>query len=163
MKQYFETPDGKLVNLKEVSNIVFDEFFTDRFGNEKPKVIFNFSYGVHLQKSDKIISDYVYSIYTNKSEFEKATMYLSKLINEKNWIAPIISGRIEKIINPDKVSFVTYDADNLRIIVNLSNSVSFNKNYHRMTSDYVYINCGDFDEYLKNKDYIENHLKLLKF
>ena len=162
MKQYFVTNDGKMVNLTEVTNIAFDPYFTDRFGNATPKIIFNFSYGVHLPKSDKVISDYVYSVYHNKADYDKAVKHLNQLINKKNWIAPVVDGEINKIINPDKVSFINFDDSNLRLIFNLTSSVSFHRNYHRLTSDFVYIDCVSPDEYQRNKDYVKAHLALVK-
>ena len=52
MRQFIETSDGDLINIDNVSNIVFDPDWTDRFGNHKPKIIFNFAYPVSLPKSD---------------------------------------------------------------------------------------------------------------
>jgi hypothetical protein len=163
MKQFFETSDGKLVNLNNVTNIVFDPDFTDRFGNKKSKIIFNLDYYVSLQKSDKKVADYVYSIYTDKNEYDKAVDVLNKLVNEKSWIAPITHGAIFKIINPEKISFMTTDDDNYRVILNLNTTVSFHMDYHRMTSDFVYLNFKDWDEYQNNIVYITELLKQWKF
>jgi hypothetical protein len=163
MKQYFETQDGKIVNLDNVSNIVFDEEWTDRFGNHKPKIIFNFAYPVSLPRSDKKISDYVYLIFKSKEEYKAAEKDLEQLINEKGWIAPVINNKIEKIINPDKISFMTHDDDNLRIILNLSASVSFHGDYDRLTSDFCYLNHTDWTEYQNNLSYIRGLLKLKEF
>jgi hypothetical protein len=163
MKQFFETSDGKLVNLNNVTNIVFDPDFTDRFGNKKSKIIFNLDYFVSLQKSDKKVADYVYSVYLNKSEYDKAVDVLNKLVNEKSWIAPITNGGIYKIINPEKISFMTTDDDNYRVILNLNTTVSFHMDYQRMTSDFVYLNFKDWDEYQNNIVYITELLKQWKF
>jgi hypothetical protein len=163
MKQFIETPEGELINLKNVSNIVFMPDNTTRQGQHKPKIIFNFDYHVTLPKSDKKISDYKYLIFDTIQEYKSVEKELEKLINEKEWIAPIIDGKIEKIINPDKISFVTQDDNKLRIIVNLSSSVSFHGNYFRYTSDFVYLNHTDPEEYERNLSYIRGLLKLREF
>ena len=164
MKQYFLTNDNKLVNLSNVTNIVFEEDFTDRFQNKKSKIIFNFDYQVTLPKSSKKVPDYVYSVYPEdqKDKYLNDVALLNRLVNEKNWIAPIINGKIQKIINPEKISFMTTDEDNLRIIINLNIPVSFHMDYSRLTSDFVYLNCTTYDEYKQNLYYIEEMLKLLE-
>ncbi len=163
MKQFIKTSNGNMINLESISNIVFDPDWTDRFGNHKPKIIFNFNYPVSLPKSDKKISDYKYDIFRTKEEYDAAVQDLNRLITEKQWIAPIINGKIQKIINPDKISFMTSDDDNLRIILNLNSSVSFRHDYDRMTSDFVYLNHHDWDEYQNNLSYIKGLLELKEF
>jgi hypothetical protein len=163
MKQFMRTSDGDYINLLQVSNIVFEPDWTDRFGNHKPKIIYNFNYQVSLPNTDKKISDYKYSIYRSMQEYEADVEELNKLINEKKWIAPIVNNKINKIINPDKISFITHDDDNMRIIINLSTPVSFHGNYHRMTSDFVYINHTDWEEYQNNLSYVYGMLKQKEF
>ena len=163
MNQFIETSDGRIINLDNVSNIVFDENWTDRFGNHKPKIIFNFCYSVSLPKSDKRISDYAYLIFNSTEEYKDTEKKLEKLINEKHWIAPVINNKIQKIINPDKISFMTSDDNNLRIILNLNTSVSFHGDYQRMTSDFVYINNTNATEYINNLKYIQELLKEKQF
>jgi len=160
MRQFIETSDGDLINLDSVSNIVFDQEWKDRFGNHKPKIIFNFAYPVSLPRSDKKISDYKYLIFKSVEEYKAVEKDLEKLINSKNWIAPVINNKIQKIINPDKISFMTFDDDNLRIILNLCTTVSFHGDYQRMTSDFVYLNHYDWEEYQNNLSYIRGLLKL---
>ena len=163
MNQFIEGNCGDLINLESVSNIVFDEDWTDRFGNHKPKIIFNFSYPVSLPRSEKKISDYKYLIFKSKEEYKVLEKELEKLVNEKRWIAPVIDNKIQKIINPDKISFMTSDDDNLRIILNLCTSVSFHGDYERLTSDFVYLNCTNVSEYQNNLSYIRGLLKLKEF
>ena len=162
--QFLETPDKDLINLQSVSNIVFDPDWTDRQGNHKPKIIFNFDYQVSLPGSDKKIADYKYIIFGDKKDYDQYVFILNQLVNEqpngKNWLAPMINGKVNKIINPDKISFVTSDDSNLRIILNLRTPVSFHNNYKRMTSDFVYLNHNNWDEYQNNLGYITGNLKL---
>jgi len=160
MKQFIETPTGELINLKNVSNIVFMPDNTTRQGQHKPKIIFNFDYHVSLPKSDKKISDYYYLIFDSMEEYKNTEKELNKLINEYNWVAPIVNGKIDKIVNPDKISFVTQDDDKKRIIINLNSSVSFHGNYFRYTGDFCYFTHDDYNEYKRNLSYVKGLLKL---
>ncbi len=159
MRQYVESSDGDLINLKSVSNIVFDPDWTDRFGNHKPKIIYNFDYSVSLPRSDKKISDYKYSIHRSLEEYQYEVNKINEIINNLEWIAPTVNNKISKVINPDKVSFMTSDDNNMRIILNLNSSVSFHGDYNRMTSDFCYINFFDWEEYQNNLSYIRGLLK----
>ena len=151
-------PDNKIVNLDNVSNIAFEEY-KDRDENQKYKIIFNFNYAVSLKSNDdKLISDYVYFVYDNKSEYDVMIDELSKLINEKMWIAPMIGGYVSRIANPDKISFVATDSRKNRIILNLATSVSFYSSYSRKTSDFLYFDFLNEQEYKENLEYIKEQL-----
>ena len=150
MKQFIQTNDGDLINLCSVSNVVFVPDWKDRFGNHKPKIIYNFDYTVSLPRSEKKVVDYKYSIFESLNKYEQEAKQLNKAINELGWLAPIINNKIDKIINPNKISFITKDDDNLRIIINLNAPVSFHMDYSRLTSDFIYLNCTDWDEYQNN-------------
>lgn len=143
MQMFFETNDSKFVNLREVTSIAFEEY-TDRNGIDKYKVIFNMNYGISLRNNtDKIISDYVYSVYEDRREFDDVLLYLMNLVDEYLWIKM----KEPRIVNPDHISFVTQDYRKNRIILNLASSVSFHGNDFSKTSDFVYLNCSDAEEY----------------
>ncbi len=148
MQMFFETNDNKFVNLREVTSIAFEEFF-DRYKTKKYKVIFNMNYGVSLKSNTKkVISDYVYSIYEDRSEFDDVLMYLMGLVDEYQWLKM----KEPRIVNPDHISFVTQDYRKNRIILNLASSVSFNGNDECKTSDFIYLNCDDKDEFYERLD-----------
>ncbi len=163
MLQYITGPkdkfgNSKIANLKNVSNIAFIEE-TNRFGEIQWKIIFNFNYSVSLKNdNNKLISDYVYFVFTDKSEYDTTTNELSKLINDYGWIAPIINGEVSRITNPDCISFIATDPRKNRVILNLSTSVSFWNDYSRRTSDFIYIDFDTKDEYLENLEYIKGQL-----
>ena len=157
MNMFFETKDHKFVNLREVTSIAFEEY-TDRFGVEKYKVIFNMNYGVSLKNdTSKMIADYVYSIYNTREDFTDAFLYLINLVDEYQWI----KCKEPRIVNPDHISFVTVDKHRNRIILNLSCSVSFHGDHASKTSDFVYINCSDKDEYYERLTNIRESLENL--
>ncbi len=156
MLMFFETSDSKYVNLKEVSSIAFEEF-TDRNNNQKYKIIFNMNYAVSLKGTNKLISDYIYSIYEEYTEFTDSFNYLMNLVEEYKWIKL----REPRIINPYHISFLTQDPSKNRIIINLSSSVSFNGSNQDLTSDFVYINCKTKEEYQNKLTYIRESLENL--
>lgn len=151
-------PDKKIVNLDNVSNIAFEEYY-DRSGDLKYKIIFNFDYGVSLKNNDtKLIADYVYFVYSDKSEYDAMTEQLSELINEKMWIAPMIDGVVSRIANPSKISFIATDPRKNRIILNLATSVSFYSNPNRKTSDFLYFDFISNQEFKENLEYVKEQL-----
>ncbi len=151
MNQFFETSDNKFVNLREVASIAFEE--TNNY-----KIIFNMNYGVSLKHNkNKMISDYVYSIYKDREQFDDAFFYLMKLVEEYQWI----KAKQPRIINPDHISFVTSDVHNNRIILNIASTVSFHGDKDARTSDFVYINCSDEEEFKEKMLYIRESLENL--
>ena len=151
-------PDYKIVNLDNVTNIAFEE--TDK----SYKIIFNMNYGVSLKhKTDKIIPDYVYFKYEKHQEQEKDQVLqeLDKLINEKMWIAPVIDNEVTRIANPRYISFIATDEYKNRIILNLSTSISFHSDNKRKTSDFMYLDFTNKEEYKNNLEYIKDQLNQL--
>lgn len=154
-------PDYKMVNLENVSNIAFEEY-VDRNNDLCYKIIFNFNYPVSLRNDyKKHIADYVYFVYrddTQKGVYDKMTEELSELINEKNWIAPLVDGVVSRIANPKMISFMATDQRKNRIILNLATSVSFYSNTDRKTSDFLYFDFVSLQEFNENLEYIKAQL-----
>ncbi len=155
-------PDNKMVNLENVTNIGFEEYY-NRDGKLTYKIIFNYNYGVSLRNDfQKIISDYNYFVYSEaeKPDYDKLTDQLSELINEKGWIAPLINGTVSRIANPKLISFVATDKRKNRIILNLATTVSFYSNIQRKTSDFLYFDFGSEEEFNENLEYIRAQLDI---
>ena len=156
MQMFFETNDAKFVNLREVTSIAFEEFEDKYTQKTKYKIIFNMNYGISLKhKPNKIISDYVYSIYNIREDFDDALFYLMQLVEEYQWIKAIEP----RIINPDHISFVTQDYKKNRIIINLASSVSFHGNENAKTSDFIYLNCANIDDFNERLSSIREQLE----
>ncbi len=148
-------PDNKIMNMKEVTNIGFEHYF-DRNDRETWKIILNFGYPVSLPNDfSKLVSDYQYIVLHDLDEYNAYIDELSNLINNHMWLAPRVNGKITRIINPEKISFVATDTKKNRIIFNLNTSVSFYNNNMRKTSDFLYI---DFD----NRTDFDNEYKYIK-
>jgi len=149
----------KIVNLKNVSNIAF-EHYTNRDGDLEYKIIFNFNYFVSLRNNyQKHIPDYTYFITEDKKVYDAYVDTLDTLINSYNWIAPLIDGRVSRIANPDCIGFISTDPRKNRIILNLNTSVSFYNNVDRITSDFIYLDFKDPEEYKENLEYIKGQLE----
>ncbi len=160
MKQFITgpEPDNKVINLKEVSNIAFEEY-TDRNGNDTWKIIYNFCFPISLKNNtSKKVPDYQYMVFHDKKEYDRTVDILNELVNQKNWLAPNVSGTIKRIINPDAISFVATDHRKNRVIVNLSTSVSFWNELSRMTSDFVYFDFDTFEDFTAEHSYILDQL-----
>ena len=160
MKQYITGPqdrfgNSRIVNLREVTNIAFEEF-TDRHGEDKQKIILNFGYNISLKHNvSKKVPDYTYFIYGDRDEYDKMVDSLTGLIHEKDWIAPRIDGNINRIINPDSISFISKDPGQNRIIINIATSVSFYNDFNRATSDFIFLDFKDEQEYKENLEYLK--------
>ena len=151
-------PDQKIVNLDAVSNIGF-ETFVDREGNDAYKIIINFSYGVSLKTDySKIISDYHYFVFHDKKEYQSYVDQLEDLINVEGWIAPKVNNVVKRIINPDKISFISTDRSKNRLIFNLASQTSFYNNNMRKTSDFLFINFTSPEEMETEYEYVKDAL-----
>jgi len=157
MWMFFETSDNKFVNLKEVTSIAFEEY-SDRYSQKRYKIIFNMSYGVSLRHDqEKIISDYVYSVYDDNQDFTENVNYLLGLVDEYQWIKM----KEPRIVNPEHISFVTQDPRKNRIILNLAASVSFHGDSASKTSDFIYLNCSNPEEFTERLETIREQLEAL--
>ncbi len=165
MKQFFTGNKDKhgamkIVNLKNVSNIGFLEEF-DRSNRKVYKIIFNYNYSISLNTMySKKVSDYTYVMTHDKLEYEKYTDELSRLINEKGWIAPRINGEVSRLVNPDCISFVATDSRKNRVILNLAASVSYYNNTDKMTSDFLYFDFSTLEEFQAEYLYIQDQLDI---
>ena len=144
--------NDKIVNLDSVTNIIF----------ENNKCIFNLDYSVSLNTNvDKLIPDYVY-FYIRDEDMED----VKKQIEGFGWLKS--SNPFNKrIVNPSKISFVKFEESKNfnkknRIIINLRNSVSFNRDMFRKTSDFVYFDYDNYSEYIKEVARITDFLMEIK-
>jgi len=139
----------KIVNTDSVTNIVIE-------GN---KIIYNLDYGVSLQdRKDRIIPDYVYMVINDPLELQ----IIKDKINTLNWISSDFGNydrnnnyrANNRIVNPELISFVKFDERNSRIIFNLRNSISFNRDFDQRTSDFVYFDHTSIEDFEDEQDRI---------
>ena len=151
-------PDEKMVNLKTVTNIAF-ETYLDRNDEDTYKIIMNFDYSVSLKQDyQNHIPDYIYFITHDKQEYDDYMEQMSNLINQHGWLAPKVKGNINRIINPDKVSFIATDKRKNRVIFNLATPVTFYNNNTRLTSDFIYVDFPTIEEFHLEYKYLKDQL-----
>jgi hypothetical protein len=143
-----------IIDLKNVTSIMFEE----------TKTIFNFNYGISLKgNEDRIIPDYVYA-YLDKEKKEE----LRKIIEEKEWINFKKSDNPNRYVNPEAISFIKFEDRKsgnfrkLRIIMNLNTSVSLSNHIFTKTSDAVYADFYDEEEFKKAVKTINEVLNVVK-
>lgn len=141
--------NNTLLNLESVSNV--------NIQRKRNRVIFNLNYTIGVPKSSKEdqskrISDYVYWDFSNNLELVNS---VENLLNH-NYIKEnfIILGN--SWINKNEISTVKFDQNKLRFIFNLSNSATFvdRKGDIRLTSEFVYVDFDDYNEFEVNMKYV---------
>ena len=148
--------DDIIINLDNVSSIMFENK-----GFKEVKVIFNFNYGITLEGSNRIIPDYVYLFY---KEDEEDLKNLIESIKLKGFITFENSDNPNRYVNTNNVSFIKFTKKKLkdglkyRIIFNLNSSVSLSASPSFHTSDAVYYDFFDYEEFQKQKNYLASYL-----
>lgn len=147
----FLKTNDRLINLKNVSNINILQ------GERRNRIIFNMNYNIEIYK-DKFISDYVYWDAIDAQDLVDNIAYINK--NKyfcENFIEQIAG---KGYININEISSIKFAEKKNRVIFNLSHPVTF-KNYDgekKLTSEFVYVNCGTFIKYKEYSEYIQNAL-----
>lgn len=148
----FIKTNDRIVNLKNVSNI-------NILGDRK-RIIFNLNYNIQIASNykTKFISDYVYwecsdaeTLATNLKTIYDDTFFSDNFINQ-------IDER--GFVNKNEISSIKFSEKKNRVIFNLSHPVTF-KDYdgnERLTSEFVYVNCKNYNEYTEYKEYIKTKI-----
>ena len=153
----FLRANDRVVNLKNVSNInIIDG----------KRIIFNMNYNIEItyfdkvtkQEKNKFISDYVYWDASNAQEMAKnlQTIKSFKFFND-NFINQGIGNGF---INKSEISSVKFSDRKNRVIFNLSHPVTFvdYDGREKITSEFVYVNCPDEEQYAVYSDYVKSEL-----
>lgn len=149
--------NDRLVNLKNVSNINIVD---------GKRIIFNMNYNIEITYYDKqskkektkLISDYVYWDANGQQEMAKNLEQIKKFkyFNDKFINQGIGNG----FINKDEISSVKFSDRKNRVIFNLSHPVTFvdYDGKEKITSEFVYVNCPDEEQYIAYSDYVKLEL-----
>lgn len=145
---FIQTAD-RIINLKNVSNI---NILIDR-----NRIVFNLNYSIDINANGrtKLISDYVYWDAVSKDNLELNIRHLgSNNYFKDNFLTqPSEYG----FINLNEISSVKLSEKKNRVIFNLSHPVTF-KDFdgnERITSEFVYVNCKDVNEFKKYVEYVK--------
>jgi len=150
MHNGFLKTNDRLVNLKNVSNINILR------SENKHRIIFNMNYNIEIYQH-KQISDYVYwdSIDANDLEQNIGYLKLNKYFSD-NFIKQINE---KGFINKNEISSVKFSDKKNRVIFNLSHPVSFkdhkDQDIYKLTSEFVYVNCGTDSKYTEYGRYLQ--------
>ena len=157
---FLQTND-RIINLQNVSNI---NVLKD--GN---RIIFNMNYNIEIVYFDKVqrrekskfISDYVYWDSDNRSETLKNLKHLEELkFFKDNFIKQSANAGF---INKNEISSVKFSDKKYRVIFNLSHPITFTDfdGKDKITSEFVYVNCADQNEYATYTNYVMIELSKL--
>ena len=152
----FLKTNDRLINLKNVSNInILKDFKKGKF-----RIIFNMNYNIEILNGNhsKFISDYVYWDSIDKQDLEQNIAHLNanKYFNQ-NFISHADS---TGFVNKNEISSVKFSEKKHRVIFNLSHPVTF-KDFdgrEKITSEFVYVNCTDFNQYKQYTQFIQNEI-----
>jgi len=148
---FLQTND-RIINLANVSNI---NILVD-----KNRIVFNLNYSIEIDANGKakLISDYVYWDSVNKDNFELNIKHLG----DNNYFKDNFLTRSDDngFININEISSVKLSEKKNRVIFNLSHPITF-KDFdgnERITSEFVYVNCKDVNEFKQYVNYIKTIL-----
>ena len=119
------------------------------------------NYGISLNSNiNKIIPDYVYFYDITAGEIER----IRNILYDNGWITLQYSDNSNRWVNPKNISFIKYETRNskqgikYRVIVNLCSSVSLNNDIFARTSDAVYYDFVDIQDFNDAKEYLKDKL-----
>jgi hypothetical protein len=141
--------NGKILNLQACTSIGVNK--------SRLRIVFNLSHSIEMFDSklskNIIVADYKYWDFDNEIDFNVGLSKVNSLIRVNNFF--ISTDKKHYFVNPDQLSYITFDDDNNRIIFNLSTSVT-KKTTGTLTNDYVFWTFNNKDEYLDNIKRIED-------
>lgn len=148
----------RAVNLQNVSNINI---------LNNGRIVFNMNYSIEIlyfdkaqrKEKKKFISDYVYwDSYDSTDLADNIDQLKSQQYFKDNFIEQLSNG----YINKNEISSIKYAENKHRVIFNLSHPVTFTDfdGEDKLTSEFVYVNCEDFEQFNSYIQYIETELNL---
>ena len=111
------------------------------------KVIFNMNYSVKIF-DNKFTPDYVYWSFNSDNDLECIKRIILLLIED--WIQPVEDG--QRYINTTCISSIGIDDYKNRVIFNLNYNVTHPKDYNKLTSDFVFFNFKDRENFTNFKN-----------
>lgn len=148
MNTYIEI-NNTFVNLSNISTIIFLK--------DQNRIVLNYSHGIELKKTNKIISDYIYM------NFDSACAYNDgiRTLSENQFIANRFLKHQNGMLNKSKISSFKIENEKRRIIFNMSHGITIvNKTKENvLASEFVYVALpSDYTEYVNYVNYVKNAL-----
>lgn len=151
-RDLFVKANDRIINLNNVSNI--------NILHDRNRIVFNLNYNIEIDTSykTKYISDYVYwdsedtqTMANNLHDLSKIKYFCDNFIDQVN---------DNGFININEISSIKFIDRKNRVIFNLSHPVTF-KDFDgkdKITSEFVYVNCNDANQYNEYKNYVNEKL-----
>jgi hypothetical protein len=156
ISNFIKNPQGdQIVNINNATSIMF----------EAKKVIFNMNYGISLNRNlEHIIPDYVYFYYKNTED----TRNVKALLQYFGWFTFRASDNNNRWVNPNNIASIKTETriknskTKYRIIVNLNSSVSLSNDIYARTSDAVYYDFTNEEDFNNAKIILDDYLETTK-
>jgi len=153
ISNFIKNPQGdQIVNINNTTSIMF----------EGKKVIFNMNYGISLNHNiDHIIPDYIYFYYKNTED----TRVVKSLLQHYGWFTFGASDNNNRWVNPNNIASIKTETrvknskTKYRIIVNLNSSVSLSNDIYARTSDAVYYDFTNEEDFNNAKIILDDYLE----
>jgi len=151
---FLQTND-RIINLRNVSNI--------NVLKDRNRIVFNLNYNIEISKNQngdpKFISDYAYWDAIDEADLQHNIAHLKK---DAFFTINFINGIDQNCwINIKEISSIKFSEKKHRVIFNLSHPITFKdfNNNERITSEFVYVNCKDFESYVRYVEYVKEKLE----
>ena len=134
--------DTYVINLENVTSVVEV--------NDNNRIVFNFNYPITINKNGEELqrSDYQYVDGDNAVKLKEN---LDDILHSHNFLK-----LKNKYINPKQIALLKFDDERKRIIINLATTISFKPKdgTKQLTSDFIYIDATNDDEFISLKEHI---------
>lgn len=160
-KDLFLQTNDRIINLQNVSNI--------NILKDSSRIIFNMNYNIEITYFDKVnrkeknkfISDYVY---WDSNSYDEMMKNLKVLQDMKYFAGAFIKQAAGNgFINKNEISSIKLAEKKNRVIFNLSHPITFTDfdGKEKITSEFVYVNCNDYNQYKAYVNYVTTELNEL--
>jgi len=150
---FLQTND-RLINLQNVSNI--------NILRGRRRIVFNMNYSIEIDNNGKkkLVSDYAYWDAVSDADFELNIAHLEnhEYFQDEFIRQQYVGSNVTGYINLNEISSIKFSDKKNRVIFNLANAIMYRDqdNNERLTSDFVYVNCGSTESYNEYKEYVES-------
>lgn len=146
----FVRADQQMVNLQNVSTI--------KVIKEELRIVFNMNYHIDLLIGTNTVSKISDYVYWDCDSVEELSGNLFDILGSRYFRDNFISQIDNAYINKNEIGSVKFDHDKMRVIFNLSHPVTFKRAESRCTSEFVYVNCLNLEEYQEYIDYLKTKI-----
>lgn len=140
----------RIINLDNIAHI--------NFVDSDNRIVFNTNYSLEMTvgsmtKTKKKISDYIYWNFESQEEYRKAIW----ILKTNEYIIDTFYEHFFGFINKNSISSIKFEPSAMKIIFNLSNSISYtHKNEVKETTKFIFIEFPTQEDYNLEYGIIKN-------